>query len=693
MMPDTPNAHSAAAHPDTHAAITPARLTWQEDDHGSMVPVSGEFGDVYFSHVDGLAESRYVFIEHNHLPERLQKLQARQCFTVAEIGFGTGLNVLALWQLWRTLRAAHSHLADARLHIITTEKYPLTLSDLTQILRMWQTRAPELGEMIEALLAAYPPLIAGCHRLHFDNDNVTLDIWLGDASASFLQWVKPSVGGVDAWFLDGFAPSCNEDLWATTIFESMQRLSSATATAATFSCAGVVKRGLKAHGFEIKKVKGFGRKREMLIAWRAAPDSESTIDTADSTEDSTLDADHDAVPSLPYQHVAVIGAGISGLMAAHTLASRGVTVTLLDKQAPLAGASGNPRALLAPKMTPLSHAAEHLHTVSYLYSGRFYRQMDGMHTDPAAKTDAIVTPTGTMDLLTKANITAAQACAYPESVATALATEEARALSGLSDAATKTHVYLPQAALINPQALKEVILAHPRIRYQTFEVAHLSEQAHGVQLLASDTNSAPLFADAAIVCGAYDSPKLVPSLFACRKIRGQLSWFTPSAEQLDSLPKLPLKYGGYCAPFVATAADAALNPVQAAAPQFLLGASFVRNDTDTAIRVEEHQHNRDKLVSALPELEDILPSDVGQWQARVGIRAQTPDYHPLVGQVTGSQHIWTLCGMGSKGYAFAPLCAQVLADMMGGNIVPVSQRVLASLSPQRARLQKPLNSL
>jgi len=671
---------TSAIHPDSAAAISPARIVWQPDDQGSLVPVSGEFGDVYFSQVNGLAESRYVFIKHNHLPARLQALSAGQSFTVAEIGFGTGLNVLALWQLWRELRSEHTHLNDAQLHIITTEKYPLTRSDLTQILRMWQTRAPELGAMIEALLAAYPPLLAGCHRLNFTADNLTLDIWLGDAQESLAQLIKPKLGGVDAWFLDGFAPSCNEDLWATAIFIEMQRLSSPAATAATFSCAGVVKRGLKEHGFSIKKVKGFGRKREMLTAWRDAPETNATTQTT---------------PTLPYRHVAVIGAGVSGLMAAYTLASRGIQVTLLDKQAPLAGASGNPRALLAPKMTPLPHAAAHLHTVSYLYSGRFYRQLDaGRQT--ATNADPIVTPTGTMDLLTKANITAEQACAYPTDVATVLATDAAAAQTHLSANAVQPHIYLPNAALINPQALAHSVLSHPNITYRTAMVDALSETANGVHLhikeAESNLQADTIEADAAIICSAYESHQLAPQLFVCRQIRGQLSWFTPSAEQLSKLPKLPLKYGGYCAPFVATAADATLNPVRSGQPQFLLGASFVRNDTDTAVRTDEHQHNRDKLVNAIPELDEVLPNDVRDWQARVGIRAQTPDYHPLIGQVADTAHVWTFCGMGSKGYAFAPLCAQTLVDMMAEGIPPVSQRLLTSLSPNRPRLQRPLTA-
>ena len=135
--------------------IIPANIAWQSDDSGNRVPVSGEFGDVYFSHADGLAESRYVFIQGNQLAERLVNLSAHQCFTIAELGFGTGLNLLAVWQLWQQLRVEHPNLDTARLHFITTEKHPILLTDLRQILGMWSMRAPELAQNIESFLAVY----------------------------------------------------------------------------------------------------------------------------------------------------------------------------------------------------------------------------------------------------------------------------------------------------------------------------------------------------------------------------------------------------------------------------------------------------------------------------------------------------------------------------------------------------------
>ncbi|SLJ85456.1 tRNA (5-methylaminomethyl-2-thiouridine)(34)-methyltransferase MnmD [Psychrobacter sp. DAB_AL43B] len=672
-------ATNALKHAERPNVIVPAKIEWQTDDAGNKVPVSGEFGDVYFSHADGLAESRHVFLAHNQLPERLANLVPQQCFTIAELGFGTGLNFLATWQLWRQLRLTHSHLDSAHLHFITTEKYPIPLTDLKQILALWAQRAPELAELIEQLLASYPPLIAGCHRLNFFADNITLDIWLGDAGDSLASLGFETAiqrPYIDAWFLDGFAPSCNEILWAASIFMQIQRLSRADTTAATYSCAGIVKRGLQAHGFAIKKVKGFGRKREML--------------TAVMTEPLPLD-DHPTLYTHP-NHTVVIGAGVAGLLTAWTLANRGINVTILDKSAPLSGASGNPRALLAPNMTPIHHVYEHLHSIGYLYSGRLYRDFNKQAA--IQRTPLILEQTGTLDLLVKTNIGTEQIADYPNAMAATITTEEARRLSGLKAKDLADNLYLPQSGLVNPQALKTVTLAHSNINYQQFSVTDIKETEDKVTVSGNNSQSPiTIIADNVVICAAYESHQLDKRIVACRTIRGQLSWFTPTAEQITKLPKLPLKYSGYCAPFIGQSGDAELNNIIENQSQFLLGASFVDGDANIDIRLEENQQNYDKLIEDMPELADVLITDPSLWQARAGIRTQTLDYHPLVGLLAQSKRLWTLSAMGAKGYALAPICAEALADMMLGCFTPLSSVMLTRLSPNRARLHKARNNV
>lgn len=744
------------------AKVIPAKLSWREDELGNLVPVSEVFGDVYYSLADGLAESRYVFLQQNHIPERFAALfeqylesldtesntkattdstsilKVSNSFTIAELGFGTGLNILATWQLWQqtkqTVYSQHPHQEACkpqlgyqapRLHLISTEKHPLTLEDLTRSLQSWQENDPTLTPLITRLLALYPTLVSGCHRLHLEQD-VTLDLWLGDATESLQKLAGADYNAsnqaqIDAWYLDGFAPSCNESLWAEQIFEQVQRLSNIGTTAATFSCAGVVKRGLESAGFEIKKVKGFGRKREMLTAKKV-----QVTASADEEPDNLAISCKGHSKKERYKKIAIIGAGVSGLMAAWSLAQRGLQITLIDQSAPLAGASGNPRALLAPKMTPITHVAEHLHSIGYLYSQRLYHQLDRQSellfdlaetATPLNRPSQIFEGTGTVDLLVKSNVGVAQIAEYPEQMAITLDPDTVRDITGLEHQALEENLYLPQAGLVNPKALADTVLNHPNISFkqakiQQIQLSKNSDNApEKVRLIAestalsnysdnSDADKGDDLAnfDAVIIATAFDSQNLDARIFEFRRIRGQLSWFQPTQEQLAALPKLPLKYGGYCAAFTPCKNDELVNPVSADTPSFLLGASFVRNDMETEIRTAEHQVNHDKLITAVPELDSVLASaktnnednNYAGWQARVGIRAQTPDYYPLVGQVDEEGLIWTLSGMGSKGYAFAPICAEVIADMMLGQYTPLPKSLLERLSPQRSSLQKPL---
>ncbi|MDN5892199.1 MAG: FAD-dependent oxidoreductase [Psychrobacter sp.] len=279
-------------------------------------------------------------------------------------------------------------------------------------------------------------------------------------------------------------------------------------------------------------------------------------------------------------------------------------------------------------------------------------------------------------------------------MATTISAEEARRVSGLKSKDLDDNLYLPQSGLVNPQALKTIILTHPNITYQQLNVTSIQETAEQITVYGDKKNSnssqkpMTIIADNVVICAAYESHQLDKRIVECRTIRGQLSWFTPTAEQITKLPKLPLKYSGYCAPFIGQDGDAEINNIVEGQPQFLLGASFVDADANIDIRSEENQQNHDKLLEDIPELNNVLPGDTDAWQARAGIRTQTMDYHPLVGLLAQSKRLWTLSAMGAKGYALAPICAEALADMMLGCFTPLSAVMLARLSPNRARLHK-----
>ena len=287
-----------------------AQLEWR-----NAQPYSSQYDDVYFSTDDGLAETEYVFLQRNQLEQRWQKL-GNSIFTIAETGFGTGLNFLCAWQLWQK----HASKA-ARLHFVSTEKYPLTQADLKQALALW----PEFKVLSEALLAQYQNISNGFHRLVFDEGRVTLTLLIGDANQTLPQ-LKAQV---DAWFLDGFAPSKNPEMWQPALFEQMARLSHTQTTFATFTSAGEVKRGLQSANFEVYKAPGFGKKREMLFGRFIGKRSK--------------------IETFSVKKAIVIGGGLAGTASAEALARRGWQVTLIERNAKLAQeGSGNPLGVLYP---------------------------------------------------------------------------------------------------------------------------------------------------------------------------------------------------------------------------------------------------------------------------------------------------------------------------------------------------------
>ena len=343
-------------------AIQTAELTWQCID-GIEIPISTQFGDIYFSKDNGLLESRYVYLEGNDLSARLSQLKDFEYFCVGEIGFGTGLNVLALWQLWHQNRPDN----QSHLHIVSFEKHPLSKADLIRALNAW----PELKPWSDQLIEHYPLLISGGHRIRFGDERFSLDLWLGDALESLQQ--LPKQRAVNAWFLDGFAPAVNPELWQSNVLTELVRLSEIGTTFSSFSVAGQLRRGLEHLGITTSRPKGFGHKREMLKAIWA---SDASAQLEQSKHPTSPVENFASVDVSPFQQrkIAVIGAGIAGLSCAYATALRGHQVRIYDQSEPISGASGNPLALLNPRLNPLDKIDDHLMTVSWKFALSHYPQ-------------------------------------------------------------------------------------------------------------------------------------------------------------------------------------------------------------------------------------------------------------------------------------------------------------------------------
>ena len=320
-------------------------LDLEFDEQGSAY--SNNYADIYFQPGIGLDEKKHVFLKGNHLP---QNWLNKDVFTIAETGFGTGLNFLNTLQLWDESRNSKQ-----QLHYVSCELHPLNTNQLSKA----SAQFPQLDDYRQKLIDQYPQhLIYGFHRLHFPQYHVTLTLILGDAVAAFQQLDAD----VDAWFLDGFGPSKNPQMWSDDLFKAIANLSHIGTTAATFTVARKIRDGLSAVGFEINKTTGFGQKREMLRA--------------------KLTTEHNLIEKQPWaqtfkaeqnQSFTILGAGIAGLTLAEKLIQQGKDVTLIDRQKqPCLETSGNPQAMVMPSFDLNDSPEARFYLAAFLYAIRYY---------------------------------------------------------------------------------------------------------------------------------------------------------------------------------------------------------------------------------------------------------------------------------------------------------------------------------
>ncbi|MFP6861517.1 bifunctional tRNA (5-methylaminomethyl-2-thiouridine)(34)-methyltransferase MnmD/FAD-dependent 5-carboxymethylaminomethyl-2-thiouridine(34) oxidoreductase MnmC [Pseudomonas sp.] len=648
--------------PDT--ATHQARLEWDEQGQ----PLSSQFADVYFSNENALAETRYVFLANNLLPERFAALTADQQLVIGETGFGTGLNFLCAWQLFEQ----HA-VASARLHFVSVEKFPLNKADLQRALALW----PELEAYAEQLLAQYVALHPGFQRLVFANGRIILTLLIGDALELFGQLD----GQIDAWFLDGFAPAKNPDMWTPELFAELARLSHAHTTLGTFTSTGYVRRRLNDAGFKMKRVPGLGKKWEVLKG--AFIGAQVTAEKPWFTRPLQPVGERSAL---------VIGAGLAGCATAASLAARGWQVTLLERHGAIAQeASGNPQGVLYLKLSAHHTSLSRLIVSGYGHSRRLLEQLQkGTDWDNC----------GVLQLAFDAKEAQRQtqlAAAFPADLLTNLNRSAAEAKAGIPLPAGG--LFYPEAGWVHPPALCALLSQQPNIQLQLHQEAlELRRDGdswrawNGEQLLASA--SVVVLASAAEIKGFSQSASL-----PLKRIRGQIS-------------RLP-----------ATAASRALSTVVCAegyvAPirqdEHTLGASFDFNSNDLTLNSADHASNMQLLEEISPELSRALNAatlDPEQLQGRAAFRCTSPDYLPIVGPLADAtafaeayavlskdarqvpdtpcpwiDGLYINSGHGSRGLITAPLSGELIAAWLNNEPLPVPAVVAQACHPNRFALR------
>ncbi|MBW7600059.1 bifunctional tRNA (5-methylaminomethyl-2-thiouridine)(34)-methyltransferase MnmD/FAD-dependent 5-carboxymethylaminomethyl-2-thiouridine(34) oxidoreductase MnmC [Enterobacter hormaechei] len=653
-------------------AIQPANLEFNAEG----TPVSRDFDDVYFSNDNGLEETRYVFLEGNHLSTRFPE-HPRRLFVVAESGFGTGLNFLTLWQAFDCFRAAYPEATLQRLHFISFEKFPLTAHDL----RLAHQRWPELAHWAEQLQTQWPPAIGGCHRLILDDGRVTLDLWLGDINDLTDKLDDSMNQKVDAWFLDGFAPAKNPDMWSPHLFSAMARLARPGATLATFTSAGFVRRGLQEAGFTMRKTKGFGRKRDMLVG---VMEQDLAI---------PAQAPWFARRASTSREVAIVGGGIASALLSLALLHRGWQVTLYcADEAPATGASGNRQGALYPLLSSHDPALFQFFPAAFTFARRLYDSLPVAFDHDWCG----VTQLG-WDEKSQQKITQMLSLGLPEDIAHAVTAQQVAETAGVDTGCGS--IQYPLGGWLCPAELTSAAIALGQSRGLTVHYAHkvqsLNRTAHW-KLRFADGKEAQ-HASVVLANGHHITQFTQTASLPVYPVGGQVSHI-PTAPELSKLRQV-LCYDGY------------LTPQNPSNGHHCIGASYHRGETDMQYSEADQQQNRQRLVDCFPDASWAKEVDVSEGQARCGVRCATRDHLPMAGNVPDYDatlevyqdladsketavsapvhpELFMLGGLGSRGLCSAPLLAEALAAQMSDEPVPLDRVTLAGLNPNRLWVRK-----
>ncbi len=644
------------------------KITFQED--GS--PYSEQFDDIYFDTESGYQQSEHVFVKGNNIPARLVEHQGE--LTIGETGFGTGLNFLLTLKHYLALANQHQL---ATLHFISTEKYPLTKAQLKKSLECFS----ELQQEIDLLVHHYPDSpenIISCSML---DNKVKLTIYLDDATHAFSQIRLPrkANGLIDAWYLDGFSPAKNPQMWTTALFEQVARLSKPQATLSTFTVAGFIRRGLHAVGFRIDKQAYQGKKKEILTAIYQQ--------NKQNGKGYQLRADINKP-----QHVSIIGGGIASACAAYALTKKGIKVTLYCKdEQPAQGASSNAIGALFPLLHQQVDDISRFYQQAFWHAVNWYKSLtqQGYHYSHNW--------CGLLEIAYKKALQERQAvfadnAPWPETLIHSVDAQQASELAKIK--LPYGGLFMPSAGWIAPAELVQQLLQAAKdstlLKVKTSVEIHNMVQLDDERWLLK-SNKGDIKASVVVFCGGAEAIGMpYINQLPLTSVRGQVTSLATNKamEKLNTV----ICHKGYLTP--------ENNGIHC------IGATFEKNSQNIEACEADDQYNLHMLEKCLPQLNVWQTTDIVSSKAR--LRCMTPDHLPMVGSMPNiEQHIesyghlakdknwrcfaptpnvnnlYLLTGLGARGLCTAPLLADILAADLSGTPYPVDSEMLFNLAPNR----------
>ncbi len=602
--------------------VAAAQLEWREinqDGKTYFAPYSPQFDDIYFNTHNGIAESQYVFLEGNQLTKRFQ--QADNDFVIFETGFGSGLNFLLTAKLWQQAKNKQ------HLHFYSIEQFPITSNDLERIYHQLNIR----NSISEQLLDQYPPILPGIYPIQIAPD-ITLHLIFFPLTQALKEIAINDEFKVDAWFLDGFAPSKNPEMWHKGLWHFMAlhavNNESRQTSLATFTAASEIRKMLQHYGFKVQKHKGFGHKREMLVA---------QFDQKQlSTTKPTLASDYLSASNKP-QRIAIIGAGLAGCTTAYCLKQAGFEIEIFEQgNKVVSGASKMPALLAMPNLS-IDHNA-----FSQLTFSGFYRlyQFAKQHPELIAAWQT--------SQLSSEKYSSYQLDKYFKQY-------KDRVIKNFDWQSEDNNQFQQEALLLPAIQVDGKTYCEFLIKQLEPNKIHLNTQIKSLAELKSF--------DQVIVCtghGTILNNLGIKTLPTVMPLRGQLTGI-----KAETNLQYPINYDGH---------------LFQKEQQWLLGATF-ENSLDSSVKKEDDQSNLAQANHRLG-LDLQLNKNVKSY---VGIRASSYDRFPFCGlyRQNQKQTVWLNYGYGTRGLCLSLLMADIIKTSMNNETLPVSKNILQRLSPKR----------
>ena len=575
---------------------------------------SHEFNDLYSSSKGPVEESEYVFIKGNRLEERFKKIDENRNFHIGEIGFGIGLNFLTTCRAWLKLTKGNQ-----TLEFTSFDKQIFQLEDF----KTYTSQLLGLEEYGHVFEKSYPYNIEGVQKISLFDGRVILNLVIGDISKT-IEYLT-SLNQVDAWFLDGFTPAKNPQLWSDVLLNAIGKTCIDGSTYSTYTSSGMVKKNLAQSGFSVEKIEGFSNKRHMLHGQSLSKN---------------------LYKSSSKKKIAIIGAGISGCTLAHVLSKKGQEVDLYEKSNSIcSGASDHKLLVTYPRLSAHDTSFGRFSIQSYLHAIKFY---ESLNSKAWKKTGVLML---NHDEASKKRNDALLSKRSDDLIYQYVDVKEASDISGIN--LMYEGLYFKDAGYIIPNEMCNFLVDSPNISvFRSSEVNNLSNSKDKVTFTIGND----IFEyDEVCICTGSSSDDLI-ALNGSSLKRGQVS-IVKSEESLKDI-RVPVCAKGYISPMI----DGI----------HLVGSSY-SNHLDTEIREDEHASN-------LRNLKIIYSGDPVIKSGKAGLRAVSKDHVPIAGNLEG---IFINTCHGSKASITAPICAEVVACKMLNLSPPLEKSELDALSPLR----------